>query len=82
MNRLGPLVIVCCLTLVACAEMPDLEVTRDTSRDLQDSDRDGVINYRDRCPGTAEDNRTDNSGCALTDGEGKPLKKWDMYAPR
>lgn len=33
---------------------------------LQDSDRDGVINLRDLCPNTPHGSAIDNNGCALT----------------
>jgi OOP family OmpA-OmpF porin len=48
----------------------DREVTREVVREVQaeivDSDRDGVPDQNDRCPGTLEGLATDSRGCAAT----------------
>jgi OOP family OmpA-OmpF porin len=42
------------------------EVVREVPANIVDSDRDGVPDQNDRCPGTLEGLATDNRGCAAT----------------
>lgn len=51
------------LTLTACASDPVLYAPQEQSRDLFDSDIDGVINARDNCERTQADAVTNNDGC-------------------
>lgn len=57
------LLIALLLTLGACASDPVLYAPQEQSRDLYDSDVDGVINARDNCVQTQLDAVTNNDGC-------------------
>lgn len=57
------LLIATLLTLTACASDPVLYAPQEQSRDLYDSDVDGVINARDNCVETGLDAVTNNDGC-------------------
>ena len=53
--------------LLACSGLDDMEYIEapkaNQISDLQDDDRDGVINARDTCPATPEKSQVDNEGC-------------------
>ncbi|MGO2011127.1 MAG: hypothetical protein ACTJH9_09770 [Pseudoalteromonas sp.] len=49
--------------LTACVSNPVIHSVKYQSRDLYDSDNDGVINARDNCEGTDKEAITDNDGC-------------------
>lgn len=57
------LLIATILGLSACASDPVLYGPQEQSRDLYDSDVDGVINARDNCAQTQDQAVTDNDGC-------------------
>lgn len=57
------LLIATIIGLSACASDPVLYGPQEQSRDLYDSDVDGVINARDNCAQTQDQAVTDNDGC-------------------
>lgn len=52
------------LMLSACGSIPDPSVTRYQWDDINDSDKDGVVNQRDLCDGSPEGAVIDSLGCA------------------
>lgn len=52
-----------CLFLQGCAETAEPFAVEPQTRDLLDSDIDGVINARDKCAGTSKGAIIDNDGC-------------------
>lgn len=51
------------LCLTACVSQPELYTEQDQTRDLLDTDLDGVINARDLCADTPTDAVINNDGC-------------------
>ncbi|MCF7502458.1 MULTISPECIES: OmpA family protein [Vibrio] len=67
-----PYLLLSTLTISLCAcssqqEEPYIEIPEaEQISDLQDNDKDGVVNARDTCPGTPEASLVDNDGCGET----------------
>lgn len=58
------------MTLFACSSQQEEDYIEtpeaEQISDLQDNDKDGVVNARDTCPGTPEGSLVDNEGCGET----------------
>ncbi|MCB5358100.1 hypothetical protein BCU71_05230 [Vibrio lentus] len=58
------------MTLFACSSQQEEDYIEtpeaEQISDLQDDDKDGVVNARDTCPGTPEGSQVDNAGCGET----------------
>lgn len=51
--------------LIGCAQNKEMAVQDDMPLKLYDTDKDGVIDGRDTCPGTNEKVDVDNNGCPI-----------------